>query len=158
MPTVLSLVATGGSLLAPADAAAAEYVGRLPENTYLHCEVSRPRNPGHHRKFFALMHVAFDLWSGTVEPQVYRGEQVLPNIDRFRKDVAILAGYGRPVVNVKGEVRVEAQSISFASMDQVEFDAFYNRILDVLMHKVLRGIDCDRADLEHAVAELEGFA
>ncbi|MFN8758836.1 MAG: DUF1367 family protein [Tagaea sp.] len=154
----ISLIKTGPTLLAPADVEAAEYLERVPDGAYLHCELTRPRNPGHHRKFFALLQVAFDLWQGTIEPREHRGQQVLPNFDRFRADVTILAGYYRPVVNVKNELRLEPRSISFSSMDQVEFDDLYNRVLDVLVHKVLQGTGATAEELQEAVAQLTEFA
>lgn len=156
--STISLVKTDGSLLAPADDEARQYLDRVPAGAYLHCELTRPRNPGHHRKFFALMHVAFDLWSGTVEPRQHRGQEVLPNLERFRKDVTILAGFGYPVVNVRGELRLEARSISFASMDQVEFNEFYERVLDVLVTKVLGETGATREDLDEAVRAITEFA
>ena len=43
-------------------------------------------------------------------------------------------------------------SISFAKMDQTEFESFYERAMDFLIAEVLPGIDS--ADLEREVQEI----
>ena len=100
------------------------------------CEVKQMRNYEFHKKFFALLQFAFDQWSESEMPE-YKGERVQPNFDRFRRDVTILAGYSYPVVAVNGEVRVEADSISFANMSEETFESLYSKTIDVILQKIL---------------------
>lgn len=106
-------------------------------------EVVNPRNYKFHRKFFALMKVGFELWEETCPRHKHRGVDVLPNLDRFRRDVTVLAGFAHPIVNIRGELRLEPESIAFASMGEERFEELYSKVIDVLLNKVLttsRGI------------------
>ena len=134
-------------------------VGKLEElsrGRVFKAVLTQPRNLPFHRKGFALFKVAFDLWSETLEAQEFRGREVRPEFERFRKDLTIMAGFFRPVFNAKGEVRVEAESLSFASMTEERFGQVYSALLDVILQKVLRNVNRD--DLEAAVERVIAFA
>ena len=77
------------------------------------------------------------------------------NKERFRKDIAILAGFFDSTVNLKGEVRLEAKSISFAQMDEIEFEALYNQTINVILQSVLTTYTRD--DLDAVVEQLLRF-
>lgn len=126
---------------------------KFAPNSVLQCEVKCPRNLGFHRKFFALLDVAFEAWE--CPALEYKGQPIVKNRERFRKDLTILAGFGYPVVNLNGEVRYEAQSISFAKMDGAEFEALYSRVIDVVLAKVLTHYT--REELERVVNKILGF-
>lgn len=116
-------------------------------------EVVRPRNLKFHRKFFALLNVAFEAWeTPTTE---FRGLPVQKNFKRFRKDCIIAAGFYDPVHNLKGEVRAEAHSIAFGNMSEDEFEKLYSAVADVILQQVLRNYT--RGDLDAVVAEVMGF-
>lgn len=94
----------------------------------------RYRNPAFHRKYMALLNIAFDIWEpGEID---YKYGVPEKNFDRFRKDVAILAGFYEPVIRLDGSVRIEPKSISFANMDQDEFQELYSKTIDVLIKHV----------------------
>jgi hypothetical protein len=102
-------------------------------------EVTNPRNLAFFRKWWALVTVGFDLWEELCPRLQYKGQDVAPNIERFRKDLIILCGYSTPTLNIKGELRMEADSIAFGNMSEEDFDGLYQKTIDVLLHKVLRG-------------------
>jgi hypothetical protein len=138
---------------APDDESTAEAMEKIKPNAVVKAEVTQPRNLGFHRKFFALIDVAFDAWDcPTLE---FKGQPVQKNRERFRKDLIILAGFGYAVVNINGDVRGEAQSISFAQMKQDEFEDLYSRVIDVILEKVLTHYT--REDLDRVVNEILGF-
>lgn len=95
------------------------------------------RNSRFHRKFFALLNLAFDAWEPNRTHKQYRGIPVTKNFERFRKDVVIQAGFYEQTFDLKGGLQLEAKSISFSNMDDVEFDHLYNAVLDVLLSGVL---------------------
>ena len=109
-------------------------------------EIVIPRNYEFFKKWWALVTVGYQLWSELCPPTFHRGTPVQPNIERFRKDVTIMAGYRHLVVNIHGEIRWEADSISFGNMLETTFDKLYSATIDVLLQKVLvgRGITEDR--------------
>lgn len=156
--TDLVLIKTPSGQLAPADPQAAEYIAKLKLGAALKGKFTKARNPRFHRKAFALFQLAFEAW----EPAElsYKGQVVAKDFDRFRKDLTILAGFYDAVTNIRGEVRLEAKSLSFGSMDDEEFAKVYAAILDVIWQKVLR--DAARyksaAEVDAVVVQLLGYA
>jgi len=100
----------------------------------IHGEFRKMRNAGFHRKFFALLDLAFEYW----EPGEINSKYGVPekNFERFRKDLIILAGYFHLVIRLDGTTRPEADSISFAKMDNDEFQKLYSNVLNVILKKI----------------------
>ena len=103
------------------------------------CEITTklPRNGKFHRKFFMMLTIGFDYWFTGSKQKTYKGQAVTKNFDYFRDDVLILAGHYEQTFGIDGKLKLIAKSISFASMDQPEFEVIYNSVLDVLLGKVL---------------------
>lgn len=134
--TELVLTKTPSGALAPADGPSADYVGKMKLGAGLRGEFKRARDILKHRRMWALFNFAFDMWDA---PQLeYQGLPVAKQLDRFRKDVTILAGYFEAVTNLRGEVRLEAKSIAFANMAQDEFDTLYRAVLNVVWERILK--------------------
>jgi len=77
---------------------------------------------------------------------------------RFRKDVTILAGYHHTVIRLDGTARVEADSISFAKMEQETFEGLYSNVLDVLLNRIPMLKKMGAEDVSRAVDKLLEFA
>lgn len=152
------LIKTPSGQLAPADPQAAEYIAKLKLGAIIKGKFTKARNPRFHRKAFALFQLGFEAW----EPAqlTYKGQIVAKDFDRFRKDLTILAGFYEPVTNIRGEVRLEAKSLSFGSMDEVEFAKVYDAILNVIWAKVLRDAARYKSpeEVDFVVNQLLGFA
>ena len=101
-------------------------VGEFYEFSY-----SKPRNYLFHKKFFALVEL------------VYQNQEAYSNKDDLREDLTIDAGFYRVTTNLQGNEVKKAQSISFAQMDEIEFNEFYNRFIDA----VVRWLKIDKQDL-----------
>ena len=116
----------------------------------------RVRNPKFHRKYFALLNIGYDNWN---PPSIeVDNERVIPlkNFDRFRHDVAILAGYYHSTIRLDGTIRIEAKSISFASMGDDEFADLYSKTIDVFI-KHIYGSKQTKEDIDHMVEEYLRF-
>lgn len=120
-------------------------------------EVTHPRNLRFFRKWFALVKVGFELWEETGVRAQHKGVDVLPSFERFRKDVTILAGFHHAVLNVRGELRLEADSIAFGNMDEQTFEKLYSATLTALVHRVMKGKISEARLLEMA-EQIEEFA
>jgi hypothetical protein len=147
------LTKVAGGVLAPIDPQAAEYIAKLKTGAAVRATVKQQRNPRFHRKFMALLNLAFDAW----EPAeaTYKGQIVGKNFDQFRRDVTILAGHYEMAVNLKGETRLTAKSISFANMDEIEFGELYNAACNVILQRILTNYTRD--DLDAVIDRLMGF-
>lgn len=130
--------------LSAADDEAKEVLRGWKIGTTLRAKVSRMRNASHHRKFFALLNTVWQACGEYKTP-----ESLLVNL-KFRM------GHTEEVLIVSsGEVLHIPRSISFAAMDQIEFDDFYERALAELCD-MAGGIEAD--SLRQTVLDQLGFA
>lgn len=133
----------------------ADLMKSIPLGSLLECEFSKKRNPQFHRKFFALLNLGYEYWS---PPKAeWRGFEAVKNFDVFREQITILAGFRDVTYNLDGSVKVKAKSISFAKMDDAEFQNVYSKVLDVIWNKVLNTVFENRQQLDNAVNQLMGF-
>ncbi len=145
--------------LVPASENDNEALKKFKSGEPLRCKISRPRNYQFHKKYWALVNHAFDCFEpeGVEVPAFLSERGIVPekNLERFRKDLTILAGYFDSSIRVNGEVRQEAKSISFGSMSQDDFDELYDKTISVILKYVLKNYTKD--DLEQVVEEIMGF-
>lgn len=99
-------------------------------NEYYEGEFKKPRNSKFHRKFFALLNIA------------YENQNQFNNIDEFRAYVTMKSGFFKRVLTGDGEF-IMPKSISFSKMDQTEFDFFYDQVFSF----ILTFLKCDDDDL-----------
>ncbi len=83
----------------------------------------QPRNYLFHKKFFSLIAMAYD------------NQERYNNIDHFRKYMIIKAGF-YTAYEMDGWTHKEADSMSFASMDEIEFADLYSKMLDVVISEL----------------------
>ena len=136
----LQLLKSSSDQFKPAYQSDLDSFKKIKIGSLVHADIKQPRNPLFHRKFFAMLNFAFDYWEP--EPIKVKGIDQEPekNFERFRKDILILAGYRKAIVNIKNEVRFEAQSISFASMDDLAFQKVYENVFAVLWRLILKRV------------------
>ena len=104
---------------------------RIKVGDFLSCEIKKPRNYMFHKKFFALLNM------------LYQNQERYNNIDHLRNDLTIEAGYYTLRENLKGEQVYEANSISFAQMNEETFEKYYSKCLDV----IVKYFNFDRQDI-----------
>jgi hypothetical protein len=149
----LLFIKTNAGLI-PADDQTQDWYRKKRLGSTIQADASEMRNGAYHRKWFALVKLAFDYWSESAATIEYRGERVRPDFDRFRKDVTISAGFYYPVVNLKGEVRIEPESLKWSQMDEQRFGQLYDATIQVLLQRVFNGKVCPT----WSEAELRGVA
>lgn len=136
------LFTKGTTGLLPACEEATEWLSKKKLGSTIRVEPHEMRNGAFFRKWWALVKLGFDYWSENAQTIEYKGQPVLPDFDRFRKDVTISAGFYFPVVNLKGEVRIEAESLKWASMTEERFEQLYSATIQVLLRRVFNGQVC----------------
>lgn len=84
-------------------------------------EYKKQRNLKFHKKAFALFKLAFE------------NQEAYSDLNDLRRDLTITAGYYTESANMlTGEVFKHAKSISFASMDEIEFSNLYESVKNVI--------------------------
>lgn len=101
-------------------------------------DVTVPRNLKFHKKYFALINL------------VFQNQEQYDNVDILRRDITIDAGFYTEHVDIWGEVRKEAESISFAKMEEHTFSDLYSRTID----SIVRHFHFDR---QHLIDEVEQY-
>lgn len=103
------------------------------------------RNPAFFRKYFALLRIGFDNW----DPPYIKSQGIRPmkNFEYFRGRVAILCGYYEEVIGFDGEIKTIPDSISFAKMEEPEFQNLYSNTIDIFLENIYkRNITADELD------------
>lgn len=99
-------------------------------------EIKKKRNYEFHKKFFSLLKL------------VHENQNKLEgiSIDGLRAYMTMKAGFYETYTTDKGSFTLP-KSISFSAMDNIEFEQFYNAVIDVAISL----IDCNREDLIEAI-------
>lgn len=135
-------------MLSAADRRAKAIIDKMSLGECAYVQIRRARNPKLHRKFFALVQFAFDNWRVQDAPAAQ-------NIERFRKDLTIAAGFYDVVLGIDGQTHLEAKSIAWDKMGEEEFTPLYEQVVEVLARGFIPGMT--RAQAERFAAELESF-
>lgn len=132
-------------------------LNKLEEGELCSIDAKLPRNSRFHRKFFAMLNLGYLAWEPKRKHKNYKGEPVTKNFERFRSDCLIMAGHYEQTFSLDGKLKLEAKSISFANMEQAEFEEIYSSVCDVLLQKVLITYK-DRAELDSVIEKMLRFA
>jgi hypothetical protein len=125
----------------PVSEAAREFHAKTPLGKVVEMKARRPRNPGHHRKLFALLNLIVD------------NTDLFANTDDALTGLKAITGHGR-WARIKGTSKdiFYPESIAFDAMPQDEFDAFYTQAIAAVRRFWL---PVEEGDLREAV---EAFA
>ena len=103
------------------------------------------------RRWFALLRFAFDFYEPAALPN---GIVPLPNFNRFRKELTIMAGYYTQKYTPEGSVFVDAQSTAVGEMSAEDFADLYRKTNQLLIDRVLAAKGFDQATVDRAVDAL----
>jgi hypothetical protein len=125
----------GGALI-PASEVEAGRMDRFKSGEIYEIDIKLTRNPSFHGKVFEFFTFCFNYWRSDRE---FMDDPA--QFDVFRKHMTVLAGYYDEFYTIDGTVRVEAKSISYANMDQADFEALYSALINVALAKIFVGAD-----------------
>lgn len=133
----IDVIKQGSALLAINDLEA-DKLSKFKSGEQYTIEIRNQRNYGFHKKVFAFMNYCFEYW---VNDNKYMTEQA--SFDVFRDNLTVMAGYYESYYKIDGSVRVEAKSISYANMNQYEFEQYYSALIQVAMNTIFKNSDED---------------
>ena len=128
----------------PTDDEGTEGMKKIPDGSLVKVTWTRPRNIRFHKKFFAMLGV------------VLKNQEHYKSMDDLLDVCKLSIGHVRIVETRTARIRLP-KSISFASMDETEFSAFYDRAVDWVLSEVIPGLQRQHLD-EEVEAKLIGFA
>jgi hypothetical protein len=132
-----------GDNLVPLSVADHDAIKRIKDGQIIHVDFKKPRNPLFHNKFMSMIRVVFD------------NQEQHGDIENILAIVKVELGYYTTMMYGKYEIRVP-KSISFAAMDELKFDHFYNRAIAVCLTNWLPGTT--KKELDEYVAQISSYA
>lgn len=120
------------SAFEPVDDNAKKIFKRYKLGDTVELEHKAKRNIKFHKKYFAMLNLTF------------QNQDITDDSKLFRKLVTIAAGYYHWIELIDGTKQKEANSISFDSMDDLEFQDYYNDTFNIC----LKILGCKSEELE----------
>ena len=130
----LEMLKIEGGMLAPLDDMQAEVLMKFKTGEQYQVEIKKARNPAFHRKVFAFFKFCFDHWAADKTEWEHFDER--KQFDTFRKHITVLAGFDESTYNIKGNLRIEAQSLSYGNMEQAEFESCYKALISAAIKHI----------------------
>lgn len=109
----------------------------------LRAEVSKKRNAKFHRKAFALINV------------IYEAQDRYTNREHLLTDIKCRTGHYHEFISSLGELFYIPDSISFAKCDQLEFEQWYSKVIDVALETYMP--HWSREEIELHANRIVGF-
>jgi hypothetical protein len=120
----------------PATDADKEKVSKIGQGEIVSCRSVDQRSMQFHRKFFALIRLAFDNM-----PERFDG--FFPTPDDLRKELLILGGFYTEYTDFRGNTVKVPDSMAFDKMGAERFEQVYSKTLDL----VCRLIGVEESDI-----------
>ncbi len=156
MASDIYLIKTGSNTLGPADQASAVVITGIKLGKTVKAKITNPRNYRFLQKYMVLIGFGFEYF----EPPEshWKGMAAEKDIEIYRSDVQILAGHYVPKYHIDGSVTLISKSISFANMDDTEFNKVYKSVFSVIWkHTISKMEGWTEADMQRVISQLEGF-
>lgn len=106
----------------------------------------------------ALLDAAEQYLEQVASRRVTNGISLCKSFDAYRSWVTVQAGHYDAIKLPDGTLQKHPRSISFANMDEIEFQELYKAALDVLWRWILSRAFKDQREAENAAAQLMSFA
>ncbi|EMX0145562.1 DUF1367 family protein [Salmonella enterica] len=106
----------------------------------------------------ALLDAAEQYLEQVASRRITNGISLCKSFDAYRAWVIVEAGHFDAIELPDGTLRKHPRSVSFANMDEVEFQRLYKAALDVLWRWVLSKSFSNQSEAENAAAQLLSFA
>lgn len=154
--TEIRLTKVDSAILIPEDTESLELLEKIRRGEVIRCTFTKMRSAAYHRKFFAMLGIGYDAWEPQLDDMPAHSAPPAKLFEAFRKSITIAAGFysATYVMRIDGSTAVEltADSISFANMDQPEFERVYSKVADVILQRVL--VNYTRDDLDAVVDKI----
>lgn len=121
-----------------------ELMKRFKDGEVVKLRATKPRNYEFLKKYWALVKITYD---NLPEPLMEKWN--INSIEAMHKRFKYDLGYFTSTIGDKKERILEYISISFAAMEECDFQNFYNECVRLICRKYIRGLE--RHDLEEMI-------
>ncbi len=138
----IMLVRTRDVTLAPAYDTDYKALQSIPLGDIITVDLSLERNPGFHRKFFAMIRFFYEHM-----PEIITDKY--PDPETFRRQFLFYyCGVTEEVTDWKGERHIIPKSVSYGAMDDAEFREIYEAIREKIVHDFFPDIQDEEFESE----------
>lgn len=134
----ITVLKTAGGNLFPASDEDADKLTKFKTGEHYEIDIKLTRNPAFLRKVMVFFKFCFDHWDGE---SVLEYANTQAQFNTFRKDLTILAGFYVQTTRLNGDIRLEAESLSFASMTEERFQECYFALTKAALRHVFKTAD-----------------
>lgn len=115
----LFFIKSQGGVLIPADSECIENMQKVKNGDTIMIEYKPKRNYQFHKRAFALLNL------------ILQNQDHYKTVENILEVVKFRAGYFETIITHTGKKHYKTKSISFSEMDNLEFEEFYSKIIDV---------------------------
>ena len=134
----ITVLKTPGGNLFPATDEDADSLTKFKTGEHYEIDIKLTRNPAFLRKVMAFFKFCFDHWGGE---SVLEYASTPAQFNTFRKDLTILAGFYVQTTRLNGDIRLEAESLAFASMTEDRFQECYIALTRAALKHIFKTAD-----------------
>lgn len=138
-----------GGTLSPASDEVADKLGKFQSGEMYVIDIKRTRNPGFHAKVFKFFEFCLSHWSA--DKTHWENMDAASQGESFRKQLTIQAGYFDQTYSLDGTgFVITAKSLSFASMEQAEFEECFSALFNAASKHIFKNCDDETSRLLYA--------
>ena len=126
-----------GHSLVPSTAVDSDLFDKIEAGRDVAVTVIQSRNLQQHKLAWALVNLC------------YQHQDFYSTPERLMDAIKLAVGHTEEIINLDGKVSYKPSSISFEKLSQPEFRMFFDRMLDVIISRIIPGIG--REDFENQV-------
>lgn len=131
--------ARAGEKIVPASDEDAELLKKLKQGEIVKFSTKVPRNYRFFKKMHSFFRLCYDYYVEHLEGGLeYQGQPVLPNYDKFRHGLVILAGFHKAVYDIDGNMTLEPQSLAFESCEEEVAQKIFDACITAAIKQVYR--------------------
>ena len=134
----IEMIKEAGGVFRPVDDVEYEKTTKFKNSEQYTLDIKLTRNPSFHRKVFSFFNFCYSHWDGN---KVHEYCSETEQLERFRKDLTILAGFYVQTVRLDGSLRTEAESLAFSSMSEERFQECYSALINAAMKHIFKTYD-----------------
>lgn len=106
-----------------------ELIRKLAVGEIMAFKARKPRNGIVHRRFFKMLRVLLSF------------TEKYESVEHILTEIKVRMGYYEHYVRESGEVVFIPKSIDFDTMDDPEFQVFYDKAVDIIFAHIIPGVD-----------------
>lgn len=133
---LLEVTRTADGKLIPSSEKSIKIFNKVKIGEEILIDYKAKRNVQFHKKGFSLLNI------------VFQNQDIYRNLEDLRVEFRLKAGYYTEHITTKGKLIYIPKSMSFAEMDENEFEEIYSKFIDIALKHFVK---MDKRDFEDAI-------